>query len=140
MLRASEKVAVSLVAEVAGTVVGHVLFSPVSVHPPLGATPGVGLGPLAVLPGQRRRRIGASLVEVGLESCRRAGAAFAVVLGDPGYYARFGFRHARSAKLGNEYGADQEFMVRELQAGALASVSGIVRYAPEISTVGANPS
>jgi putative acetyltransferase len=68
-----------------------------------------------VLPAQQRRGIGGQLVEAGLEACRRAGCGFAVVLGEPGYYHRFGFRRARTEGLGNEYGVDEEFMVLELR-------------------------
>jgi putative acetyltransferase len=134
-LRVGGRAVVSLVAEAAGAVVGHALFSLVTVDPRPGPRPGVGLAPLAVVPAQRRRGIGARLVAAGLEAGRRAGVGFAVVLGAPAYYSRFGFRRARAVGLGNEYGVDEEFMVLELQAGALAGVSGVVRYSPEFSMV-----
>jgi putative acetyltransferase len=126
---------VSLVAEAAGAVVGHVLFSPVAVDPQPGPSLGVGLAPLAVVPGQQRRSIGSRLVASGLEACLRGGFGFAVVLGAPGYYHRFGFRRARAEGLCNEYGIDEEFMVLELRPGALTGVSGVVRYDPEFSAV-----
>jgi putative acetyltransferase len=135
VLRAGGKAVVSLVAEAAGAVVGHVLFSPVTVDDRPGPRPGVGLAPLAVVSAQQRRGIGARLVAAGLEASRRAGMGFAVVLGEPAYYTRFGFRRARAAGLGNDHGVDEEFMVLELQAGALAGVSGVVRYGPEFAMV-----
>jgi putative acetyltransferase len=138
-LRASGKVTVSLVAQIEGGVVGHVLFSAVSVDLQPGPARGVGLAPLAVLPAHQRRGIGGRLVEGGLEACCRAGFGFVVVLGDPRYYHRFGFRPARAEGLGSEYGVDEQFMVRELRAGGLADVAGVVRYAPEFSTVEAHP-
>ena len=55
---------------------------------------------------------------------------FVVVLGDPGYYGRFGFVPASSQGLQNEYGAEDAFMVRELAEDGLDGVSGLVRYAP----------
>ena len=78
----------------AGEIVGHVAFSPVLID---GVDCGwYGLGPLAVLPDWQRRGIGAALVEAGLERLRRIDAAGCVVLGDPAYYARFGFEHDRA--------------------------------------------
>src|SRR5689334_13394883 len=89
-LRDAGRAWVSLVAEREGLVVGHVLFSPVTVVPPDDRDPGVGLAPLAVLPAQRRRGVGGRLIAEGVAACRRAGYPFAVVLGHPDYYPRFG--------------------------------------------------
>lgn len=74
-----------------GSVVGYIAFSPVSIDG--GRCGWYGLGPLAVLPEWQRRGIGAALVEAGLEDLQRIDAAGCVVLGEPGYYARFGFAH-----------------------------------------------
>jgi putative acetyltransferase len=134
-IRANGRAAVSLVAEAGDRVVGHILFSEVTV----GAVPdgprGVGLAPLAVAPDLQRRGIGAALARSGIEACRAAGFGFVVVLGDPEYYARFGFGKASSRGLGNEYGVDVEFMVLELRDGGLARVSGVVAYCPEFALV-----
>jgi putative acetyltransferase len=134
-LRAGGSVRVSLVAEMGGAIAGHILFSPVAVAPE--GRLGAGLAPLAVLAALRRRGIGGRLVECGLEACRRAGLGFVVVLGEPGYYRRFGFRRALDVGLRNEHGADEEFMARELRAGALAGVAGLVRHAPEFAALAA---
>jgi putative acetyltransferase len=134
-LRAAGKARVSLVAEVGGAIAGHVLFSPVAVEISADGWPGAGLAPLAVRPTLQRRGIGGLLVESGLEACRRAGFGFVVVLGEPRYYGRFGFRRARDLDLRSEYGADEEFMARELCAGGLAGVTGLVRYAPEFTAL-----
>jgi putative acetyltransferase len=66
-------------------------------------------------------------------ACRQQGCAFVVVLGHPGYYPRFGFRHARATGLTNEYGADEAFMVLEFQPDALPAEGGLVRYGPEFA-------
>jgi len=88
-LRAADMLTVSLVATEDGVIVGHVAFSPVTID---GADLGwFGLGPVAVSPDHQRRGIGARLIEAGLAQLRDAGAQGCVVLGDPAYYARFGF-------------------------------------------------
>jgi putative acetyltransferase len=58
-----------------------------------------------------------------------------VVLGEPGYYTRFGFRRASVRGLGNEYGVDEYFMVAELEKGALDGVHGTVCYRKEFREV-----
>lgn len=119
---------VSLVAQVEGAVVGHVLFSPVALdgHPELRL---MGLGPMAVAPAHQRRGVGSALVRVGLEHCRQLGAGAVVVLGHPWFYPRFGFAPSVRWGIRSEYRApDEAFMLIELQPGYLQGVSGIVRY------------
>lgn len=89
-LREAGALAVSLVAEVDGAVVGHVAVSPVSIAD--GANGWFGLGPISVLPARQGSGIGASLMRAALEQLRAQGTAGCVVLGDPAYYNRFGFR------------------------------------------------
>jgi putative acetyltransferase len=129
-LRAAGHLAISLVAEEGGRVVGHVAFSPVTVA---GVVRGLGLAPLAVAPDCQSRGIGGQLIREGLSAAARSGAGFVVVLGHPGYYARFGFRRAGSVGLDNEYGANEAFMVLELQPGSLPAGGGLVRYGAEFA-------
>jgi putative acetyltransferase len=84
-LRARARPLVSLVAEDAGAIVGHILFSPVTLpgHPALAL---MGLAPMAVAPPRQRSGIGSGLVHAGLEACRRLPADVVVVLGHPEYY------------------------------------------------------
>jgi putative acetyltransferase len=89
-LRRAGKLAVSLVAEADGVVIGHVAVSPVSISD--GTSGWFGLGPISVLPQHQRRGIGSQLVREALRLLRRRGAAGCVVLGDPEYYSRFGFQ------------------------------------------------
>ena len=131
LLREAGHLPVSLVAEVDRGVVGHVAFSPVSAE---SVSPGVGLAPLAVLEAHRGRGIGSKLVEAGLQACLSEGYGWVVVLGDPEYYSRFGFRPASEKGLLGEYGGGDAFQVLELVAGALPE-GGLVRYAPEFASL-----
>lgn len=90
-LRRAGALSVSLVAEVEGQVVGHVALSPVRWSD--GSAGWYGLGPVSVLPARQGRGIGQALVREGLAALRGLGAAGCVVLGEPGYYGRFGFAH-----------------------------------------------
>lgn len=127
-LRVQAQPVVSLVAEHAGSVVGHILFSPVSLsgHSRLNI---MGLAPMAVAPSHQRHGIGSTLVRAGLERCRALGVGAVVVLGHPEYYPRFGFSPAVRFGIGSEYEAPEEaFMVAELQPGFLQGVSGTIQY------------
>jgi putative acetyltransferase len=132
MLRAAGKLTISLVAEEEGQILGHVGFSPVTAP---GATGGVGLAPVAVLPAFRRRGIAAELIRQGLAVCGELDYSFVVVLGEPDYYRRFGFTPAAAWGLQDEYGGGQAFQALELRADAIPPGSRIVRYAPEFAMV-----
>jgi putative acetyltransferase len=134
-LRESGNTSVSVVAVLEGKIVGHVLFSPVSIEPTTGTTRGAGLAPVAIRPEHQHRGIGTALIEQGIAACRGAPFDFIVVLGAPAYYHRFGFRRALATGLANEYGVDEEFMVLELRPGSLSGLRGLVRYAPEFATL-----
>ena len=134
VLRKADKVPISLVAIYDGQVVGHILFSPVTVASAPSAYRSIGLAPVGVLPEIQRRGIGSLLIQEGLRECREARYDIAVVLGDPVYYSRFGFSRAADYGLGNEYGVDEHFMAIEFRTGALAKVSGTVRYQPEFNS------
>lgn len=89
-LRAAGALAVSLVAEDADGIVGHVAVSPVQLSD---GSPGwYGLGPISVAPGRQGQGIGGALMRAAVEVLRARGANGCVLLGDPGYYGRFGFQ------------------------------------------------
>ncbi|MBN2554015.1 MAG: N-acetyltransferase [Spirochaetales bacterium] len=90
-LRAAKALAVSLVAEVDGRVVGHIAFSPVSISD--GTRIWYGLGPVSVLPEYQRRGIGKALIEEGLRRLKKLGAGGCCLVGHPQYYRKFGFEN-----------------------------------------------
>lgn len=126
---------VALVAEVGAAVVGHILFSPVTVEHSNNARL-AGLAPMAVAPGCQGQGIGSVLVREGFARCRAAGVAGVVVVGHAGYYPRFGFVPAQQFGLRCEYDVPADvFMALELTQGALRGVSGLVRYHTAFATV-----
>jgi putative acetyltransferase len=135
-LREGMKSCVSLVAEDGGRVVGHILFSPVSVESGEGAWAALGLGPMAVLPERQGRGVGSELVRAGLSECLRLGHEVVFVLGHARYYPRFGFTPAAAKGIACEFPSrDENFMVVELRPGAIAGRKGLVRYSPEFRGV-----
>ena len=84
----------SLVALDGDAVIGHVVCSRAHV----GGAPVLGLGPLSVHPEHQRRGVGSALVHAVLGGADALGEPLVVLLGDPRYYSRFGFRPA--AELG----------------------------------------
>ncbi len=129
-LRKGGKVEVSLVAELEGSIIGHIVFSRVSFSPPLDLL-AFGLGPLAVVPGHERHAVGRRLVQNGLAACHARDACMVVVLGDRKYYSRFGFEPASRHGLRNEFGVEESFMAFMLEATAHPPPATLVRYAAE---------
>ena len=95
-LRADHALSVSLVAEDAGRIVGHIAFSLVTIGD--GVTGWYGLGPISVEPDLQRRGIGRALMERGLAELRKIGANGCVLVGDPAFYTRFGGLDHNSAQ------------------------------------------
>jgi putative acetyltransferase len=130
VLRQQAPPVISLVAEDGEAVVGHILFTPVTLleHPDSRI---MGLAPMAVAPARQRQGIGSALVREGLDRCRQLGFDAVVVLGHPGYYPRFGFLPASRFEIACEYDVpDDVFMALELQEGGLRGKAGTIRYHP----------
>ena len=128
-LRGSATPWLSLVAELRGEVIGHVFFSPVTLEGSEASPPVAGLAPLAVAPEVQGRGAGSALVRAGLSACLPLGWQAIFLLGDPAYYARFGFALAAPRGLRYESEAfDRGFQVLELVPGCLAGCRGWVRY------------
>jgi len=90
-LRRDGTLLLSLVAEDAGRLVGHVGFSRVWVEQPQQRLPAMSLAPLSVVEDRRRRGVAAALVEQGHRYLRTTGETIVFVLGNPAYYGRFGY-------------------------------------------------
>jgi len=90
-LRRAGALTLSLVAEIEGRIVGHAAFSPVAMSD--GTPDWYGLGPISVLPECQSRGIGSALLIEGLSRLKDIGAQGCVLVGDPRYYVRFGFRN-----------------------------------------------
>ncbi len=133
LLRKHQRLRLSLIAEIAGVIVGHIGFSQVAIAGSVANSTGLGLAPLSIVPALQRRGLGAQLVGEGLRACERLGAGFVVVLGEPEYYRRFGFRSADLFGLQNEYGAGEAFMALELKNASITP--GLVRYESEFSNL-----
>ena len=132
-LREHDGVLLSLVAFVEERVVGHILFSPVTLTTDIAEVSGAGLGPMSVLPEFQRMGVGSKLIISGIERMRQRGVPFIVVLGHAEYYPRFGFERA------SEYGvrcqwevSDEAFMIMPITDRPLP---GLVRYRTEFMSV-----
>ncbi len=89
-LRRTGQLSISLVAAEHDEILGHVAISPVNISS--GVTGWYGLGPISVRPDRQGKGIGSALMRAALQQLRQQGAAGCVVLGDPAYYGRFGFK------------------------------------------------
>jgi putative acetyltransferase len=131
-LRSRGAASLSLVATRNDRVVGHIMYSPVSV----GDVIGVGLGPMAVLPEHQRQGVGSRLVDAGNRKLKEAGCPFIIVLGHAGYYPRFGFTPAGPRGITCEWDVpDDVFLLLVLAQTRMQGVTGVAKYQPEFSTV-----
>jgi len=125
----------SLVAEVNGQIVGHILFSDLAIHTSDGIVNSLALAPMAVAPGLQRQGIGSALVREGLRLCREQGHRIVVVVGHGEYYPRFGFSPKLAEPLVCSFYSGPALMALELVPGALKGVSGELKYAPPFQNV-----
>ena len=131
-LRSNGAALLSLVATVHGQVVGHIMYSPVSV----GELTGAALGPMAVLPDHQRLGVGSRLVEAGNRRLKNAGCPFIIVVGHASYYPRFGFGPASNRGITCEWEVPNDaFMLLVLDEAKMHGVSGLAKYRHEFSSV-----
>lgn len=81
-------------------VVAHALLSAVVLATAGGDVPALALGPVAVLPDHQRQGYGSAVIR---DVLTRRGGRLVVVLGDPAYYRRFGFRPAAESGITGAY-------------------------------------
>lgn len=136
VLRANDGVLLSLVATLDNRVIGHILYTPVSVNTNGDTIIGAGLGPMAVLPEYQRQGIGGKLIDAGNRMLQKSGFPFVVVLGHPEYYPRFGFKPASAYGLKCEWDVpDDVFMVLFFDQTKMKQISGLAKYREEFSSV-----
>jgi len=128
-LRDAGDAVVSVVAEDRGRIIGHVLFSRLTIHAEGGGTvAALALAPMAVLPERQRQGIGTALLTEALRECRARGERIVIVVGHLDFYPRFGFSREHVTRLDSEFQCEA-FMGLELEAGALQGLAGRVEYA-----------
>lgn len=125
----------SLVAELNGQVIGHILFTPIVIDYGEQQFQSLVLAPVSVLPEFQKQGIGGELILAGHQKAVELGFRSAILLGHPEYYPRFGYRPASTwgIKTHYELPSDDVFMAVELTEGALTGVSGMVIFPPEFS-------
>lgn len=127
----------SLVADLEGKVVGHILFFPVRIIDGQAKHLSLALAPMSVLPEYQNKGIGSQLVYEGLEAARDLDFRSVIVLGHPAYYPRFGFSPASQWNIKAPFDVpDKAFMCLELEQGGFDGISGIVEYPKEFEEAG----
>jgi putative acetyltransferase len=93
-----------LVAEIDGVIVGHVLFSRLGIVSGSDETfPAVALAPVAVEPDTQGTGVGSALIREAHARLEASGESLSVVLGEPDYYARFGYSQQSAVGYECEY-------------------------------------
>jgi len=125
----------SLVAELEGEIVGHILFSKIKI---LGKDEyeSLALGPMAVVPKHQKQGIGGKLITTGLEIAKKLGFESVIVVGHKDYYPKFGFKRASLWGIKCPFEVpDEAFMAIELVENSLKNKAGTVQYPKEFMEV-----
>jgi predicted N-acetyltransferase YhbS len=121
----------SLVAESDNKIVGHILFTRMSIR---GSEDfeSLSLAPVSVLPEYQGRGIGSELIRKGLNIAKDLGFESVIVVGHQDYYPKFGFERASKWGIKSSFELpDEVFMAMELNRDALKGKSGVIKYAEE---------
>ncbi|HEY3371938.1 MAG TPA: N-acetyltransferase [Prolixibacteraceae bacterium] len=123
----------SLVAEINGQVVGHILLTPICIENGQEYIESLALAPVSVLPEFQNQGIGSQLILAAHQKAKDLGFESIIVLGHAKYYPRFGYQTASRWSIFAPFDlpSDDVFMALELTEGALRDVSGTVVYPPE---------
>lgn len=123
--------------EAGDTLAGMVAFSRMQVTVAGKAIPAVALAPVAVAAGHRRHGVAEALIRAGLDRLEDEGVVLCFVLGDPAFYARFGFDADYARNFASPYAGDY-FMALPLQGGLMpCGVREEARHAPAFALLGA---
>ncbi|KHD07787.1 hypothetical protein PN36_29015 [Candidatus Thiomargarita nelsonii] len=115
----------SLVAVEEGAVIGHVVFSPISISNNDNLS-GFILAPLAVSPSEQKQGVGSKLIQFGFDTLAKNDVDAVFVLGDPNYYSRSGFHTDHDVNPPYSLPYPEAWQAKELKVGALQGVSGTV--------------
>lgn len=113
-----------LVAEEDGVLIGHIMLTGASIRENGGCFGTLLLAPLSVALEWRAKGIGTALIREALAKAAALGHSSAVLIGDPGYYGRFGFHSAASISYPGVPG--EYTLACELTPGALRNISGAI--------------
>jgi putative acetyltransferase len=134
LLREKGKFILSLVAEIDGQIVGHLLLTPASIDYKEESYEVAALAPMAVLPEFQNKGVGKALVNKALNKLHDTDYEAVIVLGHPEYYPKFGFESASKYGIIYEHEVpDEAFMLIELKEKALKNIHGIAKYQPEFN-------
>ncbi len=121
----------SLVAEVNGEIVGHILLTKIEICDEDKRTPALALAPVSVHPNWQGKGIGGALIRAAHERAHALGHPIIILLGHADYYPRFGYQPTASFGISLPFEAPAEnCMLVELEEGALEGVTGVVAYPP----------
>ena len=123
----------SLVAELGGQLVGHILFTPLQIKNEQNSFTSLVLGPVSVLPEFQKQGIGGKLIRTGHQKAVELGFQSVILIGHPEYYPRFGYKPASGWGIKTQIPlpSDDVFMAVELTEGGLTGVSGMAVFPPE---------
>lgn len=127
----------SLVATEGSKIIGHILFTNVTLSPNSASVSAQILAPLAVLPKAQKRGVGGKLIKEGLSQLKQSGVGLVFVLGHPDYYPRSGFTPAGVLGYEAPYPIAVEnagaWMVQALSAGIIGKFKGTVQCSDALS-------
>lgn len=119
-----------------GEIIGHILFSIISLLSKKGVIPTIALAPMAVKPEYQNSGIGSALVKKGLNKCKSLGYQHVFVLGHPNFYPKFGFQPSKIFGVNAPFPVpDEVFMAIELEQGSLNGLEGKIEYPPAFNAV-----
>lgn len=122
----------SLIAEVEGTIVGHIMLTKLLIKNGESEYQSLALAPVSVLPQHQNKSIGSRLIIESIKIARELSFKSVIVLGHDKYYPRFGFKPADLWGIKAPFDVPKEsFMALELESDSLTNVSGVVVYPKE---------